>query len=37
MAELILGEKPSIDVSSLSIERFARGEMIREPLTAFKD
>ena len=37
MAELILGEKPSIDVSSLSIERFARGELIREPLTAFKD
>jgi sarcosine oxidase subunit beta len=37
MAELILGEKPSIDVSSLSIERFAKGELIREPLTAFKD
>lgn len=37
MAELILGEKPSIDISSLSIERFARGELIREPLTAFKD
>ena len=37
MAELILGEKPSIDVSILSIERFAKGELIREPLTAFKD
>jgi sarcosine oxidase subunit beta len=37
MAELILGERPSIDVSTLSIERFARGELIREPLTAFKD
>ncbi len=37
MAELILGENPSIDISSLSIERFARGELIREPLTAFKD
>jgi sarcosine oxidase, subunit beta len=37
MAELILGEQPSIDISSLSIERFARGELIREPLTAFKE
>ncbi len=37
MAELLLGEKPSIDISSLSIERFRKGELIREPLTAFKD
>jgi sarcosine oxidase, subunit beta len=37
LAEMILGEKPSIDVSCLSIERFARGELIREPLTAFKE
>ena len=37
MAELILGEKPSIDISCLSVERFAKGELIREPLTAFKD
>ena len=37
MAEIILGEKPSIDVSCLSVERFARGELIREPLTAFKE
>lgn len=37
MAELILGEKPGIDISCLSLERFAKGELIREPLTAFKD
>jgi len=37
MAELILGEKPSIDISCLSLERFAKGELIREPLTAFKE
>ncbi len=37
MAEMILGEKPSIDISYLSPERFAKGELIREPLTAFKD
>ena len=37
MAEVILGEKPSIDISCLSVERFVRGELIREPLTAFKD
>jgi sarcosine oxidase subunit beta len=37
MAELILGEKPFIDISCLSVERFAKGELIREPLTAFKD
>jgi sarcosine oxidase subunit beta len=37
MAELILGENPSINISCLSLERFARGELIREPLTAFKE
>ena len=37
MAELILGEKPSLDISCLSLERFAKGAMIREPLTAFKE
>jgi len=37
MAELILGEKPSIDISCLSLERFAKGDLIREPLTAFKE
>ncbi len=37
LAELILGEKPSLDVASLSIERFRKGELIHEPLTAFKD
>ena len=37
MAELILGEKPFIDISCLSPERFEKGELIREPLTAFKD
>jgi glycine/D-amino acid oxidase-like deaminating enzyme len=37
MTELILGEEPSIDISCLSIERFQKGEPIREPLTAFKD
>ena len=37
MAELILGEKPSIDISCLSLERFDKGELIQEPLTAFKD
>jgi sarcosine oxidase subunit beta len=37
MAEMILGEKPFIDTSCLSVERFARGELIREALTAFKD
>jgi sarcosine oxidase subunit beta len=37
MAELILGEKPFTDISCLSLERFAKGELIREPLTAFKD
>ena len=37
MAELILGEVPSIDISSLSIERFRTGRLIPEPLTAFKE
>jgi sarcosine oxidase subunit beta len=37
MAELILGEEPSIDISCLSLERFEKGELIPEPLTAFKD
>lgn len=31
MAEIISGEKPFIDVSCLSLERFARGELIPEP------
>ncbi|MGB9697982.1 MAG: NAD(P)/FAD-dependent oxidoreductase [Thermodesulfobacteriota bacterium] len=37
MAELLLQERPSIDVSTLSLERFAKGELIQEPLTAFKE
>lgn len=37
MAELLLREKPSLDISSLSLERFAKGELIKEPLTAFKE
>jgi sarcosine oxidase subunit beta len=37
MTELILGEKPSIDFSILSIERLRKGEYIREAMTAFKD
>lgn len=37
MAELILGEKPSIDFSILSIDRLRKGELIREAMTAFKD
>lgn len=37
MAELLLQEKPSLDISSLSLERFAKGKLIQEPLTAFKD
>ncbi|MEW5921365.1 MAG: FAD-binding oxidoreductase [Bacillota bacterium] len=31
MAEIICGEKPFIDVRVLSLERFARGELIPEP------
>jgi len=37
IADLLLGERPSIDISCLSIERFRKGELIKEPLTAFKD
>lgn len=37
MADLILGEKPSIDIRPLSIERFSKGELIPEPITAFKE
>jgi sarcosine oxidase subunit beta len=37
MAELILGEEPSIDISSLTPERFSRGELIPEFLTAFHE
>ncbi|MBM4330838.1 MAG: FAD-binding oxidoreductase [Deltaproteobacteria bacterium] len=37
MAELIIEEKPSIDISCLSIDRFRKGQLIREPLTAFKE
>jgi sarcosine oxidase subunit beta len=37
MAELILGEKPSIDISCLSVDRFRQGHLIHESLTAFKE
>lgn len=37
MAALILGEKPSIDISCLSVERFRQGRLIQEPMTAFKE
>ncbi len=37
MAKLLLGEEPFMDVSCLSVERFRRGELIEEPMTAFKD
>lgn len=38
IAELIVnGEATTIDISSLSIERFKKGELILEPLTAFKE
>jgi sarcosine oxidase subunit beta len=30
MAELILGRKPSVDVSALAFDRFARGDLVRE-------
>ena len=37
-AELIVeGKTSTIDISSLSIERFKRGELIVEPMTAFKE
>jgi len=31
LAEMILGQETSLDVSMLSLDRFARGELIREP------
>jgi sarcosine oxidase subunit beta len=38
IAELIVdGKATTIDITPLSIERFARGELIREPMTAFRE
>lgn len=38
IAELIVdGKATTIEISSLSIERFEKGELILEPLTAFKE
>jgi sarcosine oxidase subunit beta len=38
IAELITeGKAKTIDITSLSIERFAKGELILEPMTAFKE
>ena len=38
ISELILeGKAKTIDISSLSIERFEKGELILEPMTAFKE
>jgi len=37
MADLIVGKRPFLDISCLSIERFRKGLLIREPLTAFKE
>ena len=38
VAELIVeGKASAIDISSLSIERFKKGELIIEPMTAFKE
>jgi sarcosine oxidase subunit beta len=38
IAELIVdGEATTIDISSLSIERFKKGALILEPMTAFKE
>ncbi len=38
ISELIAdGKAATIDISSLSIERFERGELVLEPMTAFKD
>lgn len=38
IAELIAdGRAMTIDISPLSIERFSKGEMIQEPMTAFKE
>jgi hypothetical protein len=36
--ELIIdGKAITIDISSLSIERFERGDLLVEPMTAFKE
>jgi sarcosine oxidase subunit beta len=38
ISELIIdGKTTTIDISSLSIERFEKGELILEPMTAFKE
>jgi sarcosine oxidase subunit beta len=38
ISELVVdGEATTIDVSSLSIERFEKGELVLEPMTAFKE
>jgi sarcosine oxidase subunit beta len=38
ISELIIdGKATTIDISSLSIERFEKGELILEPITAFKE
>lgn len=38
ISELIVdGKATTIDISSLSVERFEKGELILEPLTAFKE
>lgn len=38
IAELILeGKADTIDISSLSVERFKKGDLILEPMTAFKE
>ena len=38
IAELVVeGKSKTIDISSLSIERFEKGELILEPMTAFKE
>jgi hypothetical protein len=38
ISELMVdGKARTIDISSLSIERFGKGEFILQPLTAFKE
>jgi hypothetical protein len=38
IAELIVeGKANTIDISSLSMERFEKGDLILEPMTAFKE
>ena len=38
ISELIIdGKDTTIDISTLSIERFEKGELILEPMTAFKE